>query len=838
MVSTRTGVRGLSRRSAAAAAAAVVALALAAVLGGAPAQAGAAPPPRTAVSAAGPEDVLVFTRTAGFRHDSVDAGVRAVQEIAGAEGFGVTVTEDPARFTDGTLARVGAVVFLNTTGDVLGPAEQAALEGYVRGGGGFVGVHAAADTEYGWPFYGRLVGAWFASHPPVQPARLVVEDRVHPATADLGSEWRRTDEWYSFRTNPRPGVHVLLRLDGGSFSGGAMGADHPIAWCQPVDAGRSFYTGLGHTAESFADPAVRRHLLGGIRYATGAAPADCAPEQGYERLTDGWPDGWRQAGSGGFTTTDGTLASGGGSGVLLVADRVVGSGSVKVGWRSDGAATPALRWGVDRAAPATSGLQVALDTGEVRDLRTGRVHAPTGPSPGGDPGTWSTSEVRVDGTRMQVVVDGVVVTDLDVGEDARAVAGRVGLVDTGPGVELRGLRVKDGGTGRTVQAEQAAELSGVRPYPKATARGGWTLGEVDPGDWAAFDGVRLTGVTAARARVVSGGPGGTVEVRLGSRAGTLLGRLSVGPTGGWDRFEEVTTPLTGVPAGEHRVVLVFAGQGTGLLDVDELVLLDAGAGPAAPRVGLSGRCLDVAGGSSADGAAVQLWSCNGSPAQAWASTGGTLTALGKCLDVSGGGTAEGTRLQLWRCNGSAAQQWVATGTHTHVNPQSGRCVDVRGATAADGTPVQLWSCNGSPAQAWPEGAGAPAVNAQSSRCLDVPGGTGADGTALQTWACNGTAAQRWVAGPDGSVVNPASGRCLDVRGGQVADGSVVQLWACNGSGAQRWLPGPDGTLRNPQSGRCLDVAGPDAQRAAGLQLWSCHAGANQRWDRAQVRPAA
>jgi type 1 glutamine amidotransferase len=221
--------------------------------------------------------VLVFTKTTGFRHDSIPAGVQAVRELGAANGFAVEATGDAAAFTPASLARFRAVIFLNTTGDVLDPTQQAAFESYIRGGNGYVGVHSASDTEYGWPFYGALVGAYFASHPAVQPATVIVEDRRHPATAHLPEVWPRTDEWYNFRSSVRGHVRILARLDESSYSGGTMGADHPFAWCQEYAGGRSFYTAGGHTIESYHEAAFRAHLLGGIRYAAGVAPADCAP---------------------------------------------------------------------------------------------------------------------------------------------------------------------------------------------------------------------------------------------------------------------------------------------------------------------------------------------------------------------------------------------------------------------------------------------------------------------------------------------------------------------------------------------------------------------------------
>ncbi|MFJ2152684.1 ThuA domain-containing protein [Streptomyces microflavus] len=231
---------------------------------------------QSAAAAADPYQVLVFSKTAGFRHDSIPAGITAIQQLGAADDFTVTATEDATAFTPQNLAEYEAVVFLSTTGDVLDDTQQNALKGYVDGGGGFVGVHAAADTEYDWPEYEDLVGAWFQSHPAIQEARLTTEDHVHPATAHLDDTWTRTDEWYNYRSNPRQDVHVLQSLDESSYSGGEMAGDHPITWCHPQQDGRSFYTGLGHTIESFADPDFRQLLLGGIQYAAGAVEADCS----------------------------------------------------------------------------------------------------------------------------------------------------------------------------------------------------------------------------------------------------------------------------------------------------------------------------------------------------------------------------------------------------------------------------------------------------------------------------------------------------------------------------------------------------------------------------------
>ncbi|GAA3239030.1 carbohydrate-binding protein [Actinocorallia longicatena] len=224
------------------------------------------------------DPILVFSKTAGFRHDAIPAGIAAIKDLAKDGGYNVTATEDAGAFTTAGLARYKAVVFVSTTGDILNDDQQAALQSYVDGGGGYVGIHAASDAEYSWPYYKELVGAYFKGHPAIQSAVVVNEDRTHPATEHLDPTWTRTDEWYNFQANPRAGVHVLQSLDETSYTGGDMG-DHPITWCHTMEQGRSFYTGLGHTVESYGDARFRELLVGGIRYATGAAPGECGTAQ-------------------------------------------------------------------------------------------------------------------------------------------------------------------------------------------------------------------------------------------------------------------------------------------------------------------------------------------------------------------------------------------------------------------------------------------------------------------------------------------------------------------------------------------------------------------------------
>lgn len=216
--------------------------------------------------------ILVFTATRGWRHDSIPDAVDALRALGAGEGLETVHSEDPAQFDDATLRGFRMVVFANTTHDVLDDSQQAALERFVRGGGGFVGIHSAADTEYAWPWYGELVGAWFESHPPGLQTTDVRFEPGHRVPALDG--WRVTDEIYSFRRNPRPFVDVIATVDGRMFDGGAMGDDHPIAWCHARFGGRAWYTGLGHARELYADPRFRAHLLRGLRYASRRAD-DC-----------------------------------------------------------------------------------------------------------------------------------------------------------------------------------------------------------------------------------------------------------------------------------------------------------------------------------------------------------------------------------------------------------------------------------------------------------------------------------------------------------------------------------------------------------------------------------
>ncbi len=265
-----------------------------------------------------PPSVLIFSKTNGYRHASIEAGIEAIQKLGAEHGFRIEATEDSAFITEENLRNFAAVIFLNNSGDILNNWQQADFQRYIEAGGGYVGIHGASTAEYDWRWYGKLVGAYFDHHPEIQEANIKVVDAEHPATRHLSADWARTDEWYNFRPVPpadkvlvdvpkplgqpaekdslshlvnnvvpaaawtyNPGqpflsqsVNVLLAVDETSYTGGVHGASHPIAWCQEYEGGRSFYTALGHTIDSYSNPDFLLHLLGGIRYAIGEGKLD------------------------------------------------------------------------------------------------------------------------------------------------------------------------------------------------------------------------------------------------------------------------------------------------------------------------------------------------------------------------------------------------------------------------------------------------------------------------------------------------------------------------------------------------------------------------------------
>ncbi|MFL5610378.1 MAG: ThuA domain-containing protein [Gemmatimonadaceae bacterium] len=220
--------------------------------------------------------VLVFSKTAGYRHSSIGVGLAAIRKLGQQNGFSVDATEDAGAFTSKNLGRYRAVVFLNTTGDVLDNAQQDDFERYIQAGGGYVGIHSATDTEYDWPWYGRLAGAWFNGHPNnpnVRKATYRVLDKNHPSTQGFPDTWDREDEFYNFKSID-PTIHVLVEIDEKTYEGGTNGDHHPMSWYHDFDGGRAWYTNMGHTEATFSEPLFLRHLLGGLRYAIGTGKVD------------------------------------------------------------------------------------------------------------------------------------------------------------------------------------------------------------------------------------------------------------------------------------------------------------------------------------------------------------------------------------------------------------------------------------------------------------------------------------------------------------------------------------------------------------------------------------
>ena len=220
-----------------------------------------------------PGKILIFSKTVEFRHQSIEVGVAAIKKLAEAEGLQVDTTENAAYFTEDSLKQYGAVVFLNTTGDVLDHIQQADFERYIQAGGGFVGIHSATDTEYQWPWYNQLVGAYFNGHPPIQEAGLEAVQKNDPCCSHLPSPWTLDEEWYNFKSI-NPAIEVLMTIDESSYQGGTNGADHPIVWKHHFDGGRSFYTAIGHKEETYTNPLFLQQVSAGLAFALAPKPLD------------------------------------------------------------------------------------------------------------------------------------------------------------------------------------------------------------------------------------------------------------------------------------------------------------------------------------------------------------------------------------------------------------------------------------------------------------------------------------------------------------------------------------------------------------------------------------
>jgi hypothetical protein len=220
-----------------------------------------------------PLRVLVFSHTTGYRHASIEPGIAAIKQLGARDGYAVDASEDPDVFAADKMKAYGAIVFLSDTTKHDDPnsewfvgARRDALMAFVHRGGGIVGIHAASDSHYFWPWYGQMIGAYFDHHPkgtPIGTVRII--DPNHPATRGLQAEVTRTDEWYHFKNFDPSKVHALIEFEPGSI-GETDVKPYPISWTHEFEGGRVFYTGMGHTAESYSEPYFLKHIAGGIRW--------------------------------------------------------------------------------------------------------------------------------------------------------------------------------------------------------------------------------------------------------------------------------------------------------------------------------------------------------------------------------------------------------------------------------------------------------------------------------------------------------------------------------------------------------------------------------------------
>jgi type 1 glutamine amidotransferase len=220
-----------------------------------------------------PINVLIFSKTVGYRHESISSGLKMLYDQSKKQNWVITATENAGLLRDDFLAKFDVAVFLNPTGDAICDEGQAAFEKWMNSGKGLVGIHAAADCEYDWNYYDQLLGAHFKTHPPSQKATVVFENYDHPAMAPFKGmkSYTTYDEWYTFKENPRPNVNVLANLDESTIKkfdndNFRMG-DHPLIWWQEKNGIRSFYTGFGHTHEAFQDEKIIEHITNAINWA-------------------------------------------------------------------------------------------------------------------------------------------------------------------------------------------------------------------------------------------------------------------------------------------------------------------------------------------------------------------------------------------------------------------------------------------------------------------------------------------------------------------------------------------------------------------------------------------
>ena len=560
------------------------------LLGAATAAVAVASPPCStpALAADAAYDVLVFSKTAGFRHDAIPVGIQTIRDLGAANNFTVTATEDASQFTSTNLSRFEAVVFLNTTGDVLNASQQTAFEALHRRGRRLCRSalrlrhrvrlavlrqprrrllrlppgHPAGPGEGGGPGPRghRAPGPDLDAHRRV--VQLPHQPPLHRACAG----------------HPRRDL-VLRRVDG---------RRPPARLVQDLHGGRSFYTGAGHTQESYADSAFRNQLLGGIRYAAGRTKADCRPETGYTALYNGSTTGWSQSGPGGFSNADATLSSSGGMGMYWYNVKQFTNYSLKLDWRMTGDYNSGVVIGVppsatDPDAALAAGYEVQIDASDAADRTTGAVYGVKSADIAArdaalnPPGEWNTYELLVEGTRLRVYLNGALINDFTSTDPARSLAGYIGIQNHGSPdvVSFRNIRIKDQG-GTTPPATRTGPIRGLASKC------------LDVRNGSSADGTQIQLLSCS---------GSAAQQWTVNSDGTLRALGKCLDINGGSSANGAKVQLWSCHGGNPQQ---WAAQSDGSL-----------------RNPASGKCLDVSGNSSADGAVVHLWACHGGANQKW-----------------------------------------------------------------------------------------------------------------------------------------------------------------------------------------------------------------------------
>ncbi|MGW0858075.1 DUF5010 domain-containing protein [Streptomyces sp. NPDC002690] len=402
----------------------------------------------------------------------------------------------------------------------------------------------------------------------------------------------------------------------------------------------------------------------------------------------------------------------------------------------------------------------------------------------------------------------------------------------------------DASSGATVGNSGVYRSGDLDVEPTGDTGGGWDVGDIAAGQSLTWKSEPMQGTVKLSARVATPNDGAQVRFVVDGVAGPTI---TVPNTGDWQKYTSVDAGTFQFAAGTHHEVrLEFP---TGSLNANHWTATTvsppatpAPAGPTGQVTGQGGKCVDLAGGSAANGTPVVLNTCGTSTTQQWTvAPGKSLQVLGKCLTTQDRGTSNGTRVQIAACDGSAGQQWGVDAVNGYlVNAASGLCLENGNGSTADGNPLIIWACNnGDAGQKWKVPSAAVSgpsgrIAGYNGKCAEVTGGATADGTSIQLNACSTGTQQVWTAATDGTL--RALDKCLTAAAGATADGTAVQLSTCTGATSQKWTTDTKGQLIGTQSGKCLDAAGPSSANGTKLQLWTCAASDNQLWNVPSSRP--